>query len=152
MVQPLFQGLTWFFGLGVPFPAEWCFELRPCILEPTEFGESTNWDAGTDKAVYKSFSCNIPWGCIWWAVLSLINSFLKPLVSQALCSLTTTRALCLGHKLLLCATVSEQPPSYGLLCSRLDRNIIRAVDEIYQIVPPWPQWSGNLAESYLSPT
>lgn len=78
--------------------------------------------------------------------------FVNPLVSQALCTLTTARALCLGHKLLSRGTVSEQPPSYGLLCSRLDRNIIRTVDEIYQIVPPWPQWSGNLAESYLSPT
>lgn len=81
-------------------------------------------------------------------MFSLINSSFNPLVSQASCILTTERTLCLGHKL-LSVPPSSSTPSYRLVRSGLDRNIIRAVDEIYRIVPPWP---GHPAGSYLSPT
>lgn len=51
-----------------------------------------------------------------------------------------------GHKLCPCGGSSMSAfLSYGLLRSGLDRNIIRTLDEIYKIIPPWLQWSWNVS-------
>lgn len=51
-----------------------------------------------------------------------------------------------GHKLRPCGGSSMSAfLSYGLLRSGLDRNIIRTLDEIYKIIPPWLQWSWNVS-------